>query len=139
MPQVQNIVLTDRAGTPANHTYVPVDVNSLGAFFVERLQDGSFVGEPRLVVTGTPASGSKRAKAELKLEFPVIEQYTEGGVTQPRVVDTSRVRVIYDWSPLHSASERNVIQGTVESSQKAVASQPFLAKILQGLERIFAS
>lgn len=137
MPTITAISLIDRAATPVTHSFVPVDVNAGVGYTVERLASGSFIGEPKLSAASRRTPGSKRDKAEMQLVVPVVVSEVLNGVTVYKEVDATRIRVLYDWSPLHDASKRNEIQGMVENSQKNAVSQPFLNKVLLGLERVF--
>lgn len=58
MPQLQNIVLTDRATTPVNHTFVPRDIDRNGVATVVE-STGVPVGENQLSIslTRTPEIG----------------------------------------------------------------------------------
>lgn len=112
MPQLQNLVLKDRAATPKDHTFTP-----------RNIRDG--VGES-VETTGVPVGESRhsislrrtadRYKVTQKLAVPVVATQTINGVSTPVVVRTSYVSVTFDFHATSSEAERNDIVGMLQSS-----------------------
>jgi hypothetical protein len=115
---------------------VPVGLEKGVGSLVERLASGSFVGEPKLSISNRKTLG-RRDKAELRLEIPIVVSETINGVDVTKVLDTSYARISYDWSPHHTAVQRDAIMGMVSDSQGTVAQQPFINKVMVCLERLF--
>lgn len=113
MPQLQNLILTDRAATPKNHTYTPRDiVNGLGTVIES---SGVPIGNNRVSVAlnRTP---SGKYKAVIKFAFPVVQTQTINGVSTPSVVRTSHVDVVFTFENSSTVQERNDVVGMVMSS-----------------------
>jgi len=117
MPQLQNVVLTDRASTPVNHTFVPRDiVNGVGTVTET---NGVPVGEPRLSVSLRRTSQNGKYKGELKLAVPVVANQIVNGVTVPTVVRTAFADLTVTFDPLSTEQERKDIIGMLQSSLDA--------------------
>lgn len=87
MPSIQNLVLTDRAATPVNHTFTPSDVKGGVGTVVE--SNGTRVGDRTFTVSGRASPVSNRWNAKLKLVSPVIGSQIENGITTTVVLRTS--------------------------------------------------
>lgn len=118
MPQLANLVLTDRAATPVAHTFIPEDiVNGVGAL-VE--STGVPIGESR--VTITMKRTSDRRKPEFRLSVPIVQNETVNGVTKPVVVRTSYVDVKFNFDATSSEQERKDVVGMTETALKAATA-----------------
>lgn len=137
MPAIQPVVVKDRTATPVNHTYVPADVSGGVGALVERNASGSYVGEPRLTAAGRVAANN-RSKSHLKMSFPKVVNEIINGVTVPRVVGTSYVKVDFDWDKTHDAIDRNHIEGMVASALGDATAQPFLHPVLTGASSVYS-
>lgn len=116
MPQLQNLVLTDRAATPINHTFIPRDiVNGLGTV-VE--SSGVPLGENRVQLALNKTS-TGRYKATVKYAFPIVQNQTINGVTTPIVVRTGYADLTFTFDATSSEQERKDIVGMVMSSLDA--------------------
>lgn len=113
MPQLQNIVLTDRAATPVNHTFVPRDIVA-GVGTVTEVT-GTPIGENRLSVS-LKKTPSGRYKGILKLDVPIVQTQTINGVSTPVVVRTSYAEVAFSFDATSSEQERKDAVGMLESA-----------------------
>lgn len=117
MPQLQSVVLTDRATpTPVDHTFVPRDVRADVGTVIETT--GVPVGNPRLSVS-LRVQPSGQYKPEVKLAVPVVMNETINGVTNPKVVRTAYADVTFKFDPLSSEQERADLVGMLVSALSA--------------------
>lgn len=132
MPQLQNLVLTDRAGTPANHTFVPRDIVGGIATVVE--SSGVPLGDKRVTLGLRRTTENGRYKATLKFAFPTVVTETINGVSSPKVVRTAYVDVDFTFDPTSTEQERKDVVGMVQSAFDAdeALTNDFLTK-LQGI------
>ena len=131
MPSLQSIVLTDRAGTPVNHTFAPRDiVDGLGTV-VE--STGVPIGESRLQVALNKTS-TGRYKGVLKLVIPVVQDQTVSGVVSPVVVRTAYADLTVTFDPTSTEQERKDTIGMLASAletSKTLVNDTFVK--LQGV------
>jgi len=108
MPQLQQLVLTDRAATPVAHTFVPRDiVNGVGSV-VE--STGIPIGNSTLSVS-LNKTASNRYKAVVKFAVPVVQTQVINGISTPVVVRTSFADVTFTFDQASSEAERNNFVG----------------------------
>lgn len=113
MPQLQPVVLTDRAATPVNHTFSPQDVaNGVGSV-VE--YDGVPIGNNILTV-GVKRNGVGNYKGTLTLTLPVVATETVNGVDTPKVVRTAYATLVVTFAPDSSEQERKDLIGMLASA-----------------------
>jgi hypothetical protein len=111
MPQLQNLVLTDRTPvTPVNHTFIPRDISPDGVASVVE-STGIPVGESRVTLL-QKKSGSK-LNGELRLAVPVVQTETINGVSRPVVVRTAYVTVKTTFDQESSEQERTNAIGMI--------------------------
>lgn len=116
MPQLQNLVVTDRAATPVNHTYVPRDIVSGVGTVVE--STGVPIGENRLsIALGRTAQG--RQKPVLKGVFPIVQTQTINGIATPVVVRTAYAEVTFSFDSTSTEQERKDVVGMIASALDA--------------------
>jgi hypothetical protein len=113
MPQLQNLVLQDRAATPVNHTFVPEDIKSGLGTVVESA--GVPIGNNRVSVAMNKTT-TGRYKGILKFQFPIVATETVNGVSNPAVVRTSYVNIDFTFDPSSSEQERKDVVGMVQSA-----------------------
>jgi len=114
MPQLQNVVLTDRKATPVAHTFTPRDITSGVATVIETT--GVPVGNSRLSLSLRQTGQNGRYKAEMKLAVPVVVNETINGVTVPKVARTAYADVTFTFDPTSTEAERNDIVGMLADS-----------------------
>lgn len=114
MPQLQNLVLKDRATTPVDHTFTPRNISDGVGEVVETT--GVPVGESRFTISMRRTSD--RYKSKLRLAVPVVVNQTINGVTTPIVARTAYVDVSFDFSAESTEAERNNLVGMLEDSLK---------------------
>lgn len=116
MPQLQNIVLTDRAAVPVNHTYTPRDIVGGVAEVVE--STGVPIGDNRFTVS-LKETAQGRFKGVLKGQFPIVQNQTINGVTTPVVVRTSYCTMEFSFDKSSTEQERKDCVGLMQSSLDA--------------------
>jgi len=108
MPQLANLVLTDRAGTPVNHTFVPRDIVGNVATVVE--STGVPVGDKRVSLS-LRDTGNGNKVVSVRMVFPIVNDQTINGVTTPVVVRTSYVDLDLKFSNTSTEQERKDVVG----------------------------
>jgi hypothetical protein len=131
MPQLANLVLTDRAGTPVAHTFVPRDIVEGVATVVE--STGVPVGDKRVSLS-LRRNGAGNYVAKMTFAFPIVNDQTINGVTTPVVVRTAYCDVEFKFAATSTEQERKDVVGQVYSSLATAATVPndMLTK-LQGI------
>lgn len=97
MPQAANIVLADAAGTPVNHTFVPVGRDNNGVYWFEDQSASTPLGywkislelrKPSAAQVGQSSDSSRVIKAVINLHEPVLETLgtNDAGVVPPPTV-----------------------------------------------------
>lgn len=114
MPQLQNVVLKDRATpTPVDHTYVPRDINSAGVATV--VESASVpIGQASLSISLRKTGG--KYKGRLFLIDPVVQTIEVDGVSLPKVIRNGRVNVEVIFDETSTKQERNNTIGKVASA-----------------------
>lgn len=116
MPQLQNLVLTDRAGTPVNHTFVPRDiVNNVGSV-VE--SSGIPLGDKRVTV-GLRRNGNSKFITEFRYTFPVTDTQVINGISSTVVTRIAYATLTFTFDPSSTEQERKDAVGMVQSSLDA--------------------
>jgi hypothetical protein len=112
MPQLQTLVLTDRAATPVDHTFTPRDIANGVGTVVE--QSGVPIGESRLQISLTK-TGSGRYKAVMKLAVPTT--YTDpSGAYPTQVLRTAYADLTFTFDATSTEQERKNIAGMLASA-----------------------
>lgn len=132
MPQLQNLVLTDRAATPVNHTFTPLDIRDGMGTVVESA--GVPIGNNRVGVALNKTS-TGRYKGVLKYQFPVVATQTINGVSSPTVVRTAYCDITFTFEEGSSLQERKDVVGMVQSSLDA--SKTLVNDVLTGLQGVY--
>lgn len=116
MPQLQNLVLTDRESTPVDHTFVPREITDGVGVVVE--STGVPIGDNRFSVS-LRRTAEGRYKATLKGVFPIVQDQTVNGIVSPVVVRTSYVDMTFSFDETSEESERNNVVGMAQSALDA--------------------
>jgi hypothetical protein len=132
MPQLQNIVLRDRAATPVNHTFTPLDIQSGVGTTTE--STGVPVGDPSFTVSlrKTPSGGYK---ALIKGRFPIVQTQTINGVSTPVIVRTAYSEFSFSFDATSSEAERNDVVGMMQSSLDA--NKPLTNDLIVKLQGVY--
>jgi hypothetical protein len=113
MPQLQNVILTDRTPvTPVNLTFVPRDIKDGVGETVNNA--GTPIGEKRFTVS-MKRNGS-RFKGEIRLTLPVVVTEVINGVSTPKVVRTGYVNLSTSFDETSSEQERTDAIGMMSSA-----------------------
>lgn len=132
MPQLQNLVLTDRASTPVAHTFIPRDiVNGVGTVIEST---GIPIGDNRFSVSLVKLA-TGRYKATLKGVFPIVQTQTINGISTPAVVRTSYCDVTFSFEETSSLQERKDVVGMMETALKP--SSALVNDLVTKLESVF--
>lgn len=116
MPQLQTLVMTDRATTPVNHTFIPRSMNGNVGEVVE--STGVPVGDSRSTISLNRTSNG-RYKATFKLEVPVVQSQTINGIVTPVVVRKAYAEATFSFDGTSTEQERNDIVGMFSSAMAA--------------------
>lgn len=119
MAAFQNVVLTDRAATPVNHTFVPSGWEAKDvAAFIESASGGVPEGSSRLTasVRKTP---SGNYKVVLKLDVPVLVTEVINGVSINKVDLVNRAEISFNLSGRSTTAQRANLAGMSESALKS--------------------
>lgn len=131
MPQLQNLVLTDRATTPVAHTFTPKDI--VGNIATVAETGGVPIGNNTYSVSLRQTDG--RSKATIKAAFPIVQTETINGVSQPKVVRVARVSMEFDFANTSSESERNNVVGMIADSLGA--NKTLVNDVLVKLQNVY--
>lgn len=113
MPQLQNLVLTDRAATPVAHTFVPRDVvNNVGTVIETT---GVHIGD-RTFSISTRKTATGRYKVTVKAAFPIVVNETINGITVPTVSRVSHVDTTFTFDASSTEQERKDAVGMFQSA-----------------------
>lgn len=118
MPQLQNLVLTDRAATPVAHTFVPESIAQGGVASVVESTGVPF-GNNRVTLSLTRAPSTGKYKAVMQFTFPIVVTATVNGVSVPEIVRTSYANLTFTFDPSSSEQERKDVVGMVQSALDA--------------------
>lgn len=132
MPSLQNLVMTDRAATPVNHTFTPRGMQGNVGELVETT--GVPIGDSRCTISLNRTSNN-RYKAVLKIEVPVVQTQTVNGVTQPVVVRKAYAEATFSFDGASTTQERNDIVGMLSSAM--AANKPLFHDTVVGLQGIY--
>lgn len=115
-----NLILTDRAGTPVNHTYTP-DGDSTNGDHLYSEKTSVPAGNPKFSIS-LRRSGANY-KASLRLAVPIVQTQTISGISTPVVVRTARAQLDFTFSELSSDQERKDLVGLIASALPASQTQ----------------
>lgn len=113
MPQLQSLILTDRATTPVNHTFVPETITRLGVASVVK-SDGTPVGDKKLTIA-TRKSATRR-RISIRLAVPVVQTQTINGISTPLAVRTAHANVEFNFDVNSTTQERKDTVGMLASA-----------------------
>lgn len=116
MPQLTNLVLKDRAATPVNHTFTPLDIQQGVGVVVE--SSGVPIGDRRFSVS-LSKTANNRYKPSIKMSIPVVQDATVNGVTKPTVVRTLYADLTFNFPSDSSEQERKDAVGMLQSGLDA--------------------
>lgn len=108
MPQLTNLVLTDRKATPVAHTLIPVNIDKNGVAYVAE-STGTPVADISLSISTRRVND--KIKSRLVLTVPVVQTETINGISKPKVVRSSVAAVDFTFSRESSEAERNDVVG----------------------------
>jgi len=120
MPALANVILTDRAGTPVNHTFTPLGRDGDGGRYFKAAS--SPLGDYRLTVTPRLTPGGRR-KVDISLSLPVLVTETVNGVNNYVVARTSRAKVSFDFDSQSTLQERKDLIGMIYTALAAGTGQ----------------
>lgn len=117
MPQLTNLVLTDRKATPVAHTFTPRSLEGNVGMVAE--STGVPIGDPRVTVSLGKPTAQGRYKPQIRFTFPVTQTQTINGISTPVIVRTSYAELSFNFDSTSSEAERNDIVGMVQSALDA--------------------
>lgn len=114
MPQLQNLVVTDRATpTPVDHTLVPRDISTNG---VGTVVENTSVPVGQLMMDVSMRKSGATYRGQLTIKQPVVQDVVVGGVTKPTVVRTAFASVSFVFDETSTEQERNNLVGMLASA-----------------------
>lgn len=116
MPQLTNLVLRDRATTPVDHTFTPLDIQQGVGVVVE--SSGVPIGDRRFSVS-LSKTANNRYKPSIKMSIPIVQDATVSGVTRPTVVRTLYADLTFNFPSDSSEQERKDAVGMLQSGLDA--------------------
>lgn len=132
MPQLQDLVVTDRATpTPVNHTLVPRDVTTNG---VGTVVENTSVPVGQLSLDVSMRKAGTQYRGRLTMRQPVVQDAVVGGVTKPTVVRTSFCALDVVFDETSTEQERTNLIGMLASAlgtSKVLVNDAFVK--LQGV------
>lgn len=108
-----NLVLTDRAATPADHTFTP-DGDDANGVHIFTKKTGVPIGNMRF--TAQLRRGAGRFKPSLRLQIPVVQTQTINGVNSPVVIRTAYVDLNFNFDEASTEQERKDAVGMIQSA-----------------------
>lgn len=114
MPNLQNVVLTDRAATPVAHTFTPGELTNGVAVVKKPDASGLPVTESRYSISRRATKD--RYKVTVKFYVPVVQTETINGVGRPVIVRESYAEATFNFPKTSSEAERNNVTGMFASS-----------------------
>jgi hypothetical protein len=132
MPQLQNLVLSDRESTPVAHTFTPRDITGGVGTVVE--STGVPIGENTVTVSlrKTP---SGRYKAVIKGRFPIVQTQDVNGIESPVVVRTAYAELTFDFDQTSTEQERKNVVGMMEDA--LTSGEPLTNDVLTKLQGVY--
>jgi hypothetical protein len=132
MPQLQNLVLSDRESTPVAHTFTPRDITGGVGTVVE--STGVPIGENTVTVSlrKTP---SGRYKAVIKGRFPIVQTQDVNGIESPVVVRTAYAELTFDFDQTSTEQERKNVVGMMEDA--LTSDEPLTNDVLTKLQGVY--
>lgn len=112
MPQMQTLVLTDRAATPVDRVFIPRSISGNVGEVVE--STGVPIGDSRATISMVKTSGG-RFKAVFKLEVPVVQTAVVNGISAPVVVRKAYAECTFSFDEKSTEQERNDAVGMLSS------------------------
>lgn len=104
MPSAANLVLTDRAATPVNHTFIPFGKNADGTFEFHEVT-GIPSADPKITaLTRKTAAGKLQSK--IRIAVPVISNSTVNGISVPVLLRTNYAEVTLTFEATSTLQER---------------------------------
>lgn len=113
MPQLQNLVITDRATTPVNHTFVPLDIQGNVGALIE--STGVPIGNNKFTI-GLSKTAQGRYRATMNLTVPIVANEVINGVSRPTVVRTGYAQCVFTFDETSTEQERNDVVGLIASA-----------------------
>lgn len=113
MPSLQNVVLTDRAATPVNLTFVPRDIVANVGTVVN--STGVPLADKRLTISlNKTAQGNY--KCRIQIAIPVVQDMTVNGLVTPTVTRTAYADMLFTFSSTSTEQERKDMVGIMQSA-----------------------
>lgn len=113
MPQLQNLVLTDRQATPVAHTFTPDNISSAGVGSV--IESGGVpTGANRFSISHRLVNNTH--KVEIRMAIPIVQNETINAIVRPKVVRTSYVTASFSFDGTSSLQERKDVVGMFQSA-----------------------
>lgn len=133
MPQLQTLVLKDRASTPVNHTFAPRDITGNVGKVVA--STGVPVGEKTYTVSLRQTPDNGRFRVQLRMAVPTVQNQDIGGVINPIVTRTAYVDATFTFDRTSTEQERKDVVGMFQDSLDS--SKALTNGVLVNLEGVY--
>lgn len=114
MPQIQPVILTDRAVPPVDHTLSPAGEPQHNGVYEFAEANSVPVGRNRLTMSLRRSGG--RYRGEMKISMPVVVNQDTNGVITPVVVRTAYATVQLTFDDRSTKEERESMMGFLAST-----------------------
>lgn len=114
MPNLQNVILTDRQATPVAHTFTPRSLEKGVATVIKADASGLPISEMRYSISTRRANG--RIRTSVKFAVPIVQTEIINSVSRPIVVRESYVDVTFNFHETSTEAERNNVVGMFADS-----------------------
>lgn len=127
-----NLILTDRAATPADHTFSPdgEDANGVHAF-----SEKNGVPAANKRFTANIRSSGGKYRPSLRLQLPVVQTQTISGIENPVVVRTAFAEVAFTFDQNSTLQERKDCVGFIADA--LAADQTMINDLIVNLTDIY--
>jgi len=140
MPAIQNIILTDRAGTPVAHTFVPESVQGGIGSVVEA--GTSAVGNKRFTISGR-RDGSRKWKSKMTLTVPIVQTQVVNSISQDVVVRTGYATVEFSFDETSLSQERkdliSMLACALGANGSAATTKTLVEDVVVNQQNVYSS
>ena len=110
MPQLTNLVLTDRKATPVAHTLVPVNIDKNGVAYVA---ESTGVPVADITLSISTRRVNDKIKSRMVLTAPVVQTEVINGISKPKAIRSAVAAVDFTFSRESTEGERNDVVGMI--------------------------
>lgn len=113
MPQLQNLVLTDRSATPVAYTFTPRNI--VNGVAIVANSDGTLEADKLFTISSRRSAGKYKVREQLRI--PVVQTEVINGISKPKVIREAVIDVTYTFALSSTEAERNNAVGMFQDAQ----------------------